>query len=177
LSAIEQLMDEETQAAAKAAAKKAKKLKQKSKKQQAQQPESPSHGRVPDESDDNAEQSTIEPGHSQPEPWVLDPELQPEMPPAAFEGLSSAPRILHVTDRQSSGCTAVSVGQPLTTSLIVGARLTADLHLAKGQQGVAGQQMIKFQDSLTAYSYQQLQCHLHVVHQPAQRRLILPLQA
>ncbi len=108
-SAVEQLMEEESQAAARAAAKKAKKLKQKSKKQQAQQPESPSHGRVPDESDDNVEQSTCEPEHTQPEPWVLDPELQPEMPPAAFESLSLAPTDLYLTERQSSRCSAAAL--------------------------------------------------------------------
>ena len=133
-SAVEQLMEEETQAAARAAAKKAKKLKQKSKKQQAQQPVSPSHGRVPDELDGNAEQSTCEPGHTQPQPLVLHPELLPEMPPAAFEGLSSAPTNLHLTERQSSSSAA-------TVS-------AAD----QGQQGVAAQQLMDLQDSLTAYS-------------------------
>jgi len=69
------------------------------------------------------------------------------------------------------------VQQPLTSSLIVRACVTADLHLAKGQQGVAAQQIIRLQGSLTARSCQQLQYHLHAVHQTAQRRLILPLQA
>ena len=109
LSAVEQLMDEETQAAARAAAKKGKKLKQKSKKQQAQQPESPSQGHVPDESNDSAKQSTCDPGRTQPEPWVLDPELQPEMPPAAFESLSSAPTDPHLTERQASECSAAAL--------------------------------------------------------------------
>ncbi len=108
-SAVEQLMEEETQAAARAAAKKAKKLKQKSKKQQAQQPESPSQCHVPNESDDNAEQATCEPGHTQPQPLVLRPELQPEVPPAASEGLNSAPTDLYLTERQSSRCSAATL--------------------------------------------------------------------
>ncbi len=104
-SAVEQLIEEETQAAARAAAKKAKKLKQKSKKQQAQQPVSQSHGHVPDESGYNAKQSICEPAHTQPEPLVSHPELQPEMSPA-FEGLSSASTGLHLTERQSLECSA-----------------------------------------------------------------------
>ena len=170
-SAVEQLMEEETQAAARAAAKKAKKLKQKSKKQQAQQPESPSHGRVPNKSDDNAEQSICESGQTQPQPLVLRPELQPEMSPAAFEDLSSAPTDLYLTERQSSRCSAATLSvavleQRSDGTCMPDSRRPSDQRTA-GRSCSADDQVAR----------QQLQCHLHAVHWPAQRRLILPLQA
>jgi len=132
-SAVEQLMEEETQAAARVAAKKAKKLRQKSKKQQARQPESPSHGHVPVESDDSAKQSTSDPGHTQPQPLVLLPELQPEMLPAAFEGLSSAPTNLHLTQRQSSRCSAATVSAA-APDLQSDSTCMRDSRLASGQR-------------------------------------------
>ncbi len=127
-------MEEETQAAARAAAKKAKKLKQKSKKQQAQQPVSLSHGHVPDEADDSAKQSTCEPGtgHTQPEPLVLHPELQPEMPLAAFAGLSSAPTDLYLTKRQRSGCSAAAISAA-ALDLQSDSMCIPDSRLASGQ--------------------------------------------
>ncbi len=133
LSAVEQLMEEETQAAARAAAKKAKKLKQKSKKQQAQQPESPLHGRVPDESDDSAKQSTSAPGHTQPTPLVLHPQLQPEMPSAAFEGFSSAPTDLHLTERRNFECSAAALSAA-DLDLQSDGTCTPDSRVASGQR-------------------------------------------
>ena len=150
-SAVEQLMEEETQAAARAAAKKAKKLKQNPKKQQAQQPVSPSHGRVPDESDDNAKQSTCEPGHTQPKPLVLHPELQPEMPPAAFEGLSSAPTNSHLTERQSSSSAATVSAAALDlhsdSMCMSDSRLAFDQRTA-GRSCSADDQVVRQLDSL-----------------------------
>jgi hypothetical protein len=128
-SAVEQLMEEEAQAAARAAAKKAKKLKQKSKKQQAQLFQSLSQGHVPDESDDSAEHSTCKPGHTQPEPLVL----HPEMPPTAFEGLSSAPTNLHLTERQSFRCSAATVSAA-APDLQSDSTCMRDSRLASGQR-------------------------------------------
>ena len=135
-SAVEQLLEEEAQAAAKAAAKKAKKLKQKSKKQQAQQPESPSDGRVPDESDDIVEHFTFGPDHTHTEPLVLHPGVQSEMPPAAFEGLSSAPTDLHLTERQSSRYSAAAVSAAALEHQS-DSMCTPDSRHASGQ-GIAG---------------------------------------